>query len=328
MSPLDSAASTNSAGDSSTPSSSCTRSSASAPTACSVSMSTIGWKCTRTPSWSRAWRSCLLARFAPAVADLGHLGRRTPRCGRRRPAWPGPSPARRRAAASPDSSPAAAPAEAMPTLRLTLDGAAVELDRLGQPARSVGRPADAPRRGRHLEQDHANSSPPRRATEHALARAPLEAAAATVRRRSSPASRPSTVVDGLNWSMSHTRTTTRSGRRSASADGQPIEQAHPVGQPGERVGERLVGQRADRLDPLGDVAGVEHDAADGRVVGEVGDDDLEVAPRPASAAAAAARPATPMPCSSGWASVSRSAGRVVGVDQARAGWRPSSSPSP
>ena len=73
--------------------------------------------------------------------------------------------------------------------------------------------------------------------------------------------------------------------RVPAAAGQRQRVAHPVpeqravGEPGERIVERLVGELLLQPLPLAHVAGVEHDALDRRVVQQVGRQDLGVEPR-------------------------------------------------
>jgi hypothetical protein len=54
----------------------------------------------------------------------------------------------------------------------------------------------------------------------------------------------------------------------------PVLEQGPVGQAGQRVVEGLVGELVLQLTALGDVAGVEDQAADAGVVEQVGDGDL------------------------------------------------------
>ena len=58
----------------------------------------------------------------------------------------------------------------------------------------------------------------------------------------------------------------------------PVAEQRPVGEPGERVVERLVDELLLQPPPLAHVAGVEHDALHGRVAQQVGRQDLGVEP--------------------------------------------------
>src|SRR5439155_9936461 len=57
----------------------------------------------------------------------------------------------------------------------------------------------------------------------------------------------------------------------------PLDEQRPVGEPGDRVVERLVRELLLECAALADVTAVEHDAADVLVLGEVGVEDLELA---------------------------------------------------
>ena len=92
---------------------------------------------------------------------------------------------------------------------------------------------------------------------------------------------------------------------------EPVAEQRAVGEPGEAVVERLPGQLLLEPHALGDVAGVEDDAADLPVVAQVGDVRLEVAPLAEPVPHAGRAPAPGAPC------VDRrvDGGEVVGLDE-------------
>ena len=96
----------------------------------------------------------------------------------------------------------------------------------------------------------------------------------------SPSAWPRLSFTFLKSSRSRKRTVTGVpaplGQRQRVAH--PVAEQRPVGQPGERIVERLVGQLLLQPPPLAHVAGVEHDALHGRVVQQVGREDLGVQP--------------------------------------------------
>ena len=98
---------------------------------------------------------------------------------------------------------------------------------------------------------------------------------------------------------SRSRNSTVIGRPCAARQGQrvahPVAEQRPVGQPGQRVVEGLVGELLLQPLPLAHVAGVEHDAAHGRVVQQVGGEHLGVERRAVRLAEAATRPARSRP---------------------------------
>src|SRR6478752_1986002 len=57
---------------------------------------------------------------------------------------------------------------------------------------------------------------------------------------------------------------------------QPVPEQRPVGELRQRIVEGAMRELALEFLPLGDVPGVDHEAADGRVVAEVGHDRLDV----------------------------------------------------
>ena len=67
-------------------------------------------------------------------------------------------------------------------------------------------------------------------------------------------------------------------RRAGERLVEPVAEERAVRKPGEAVVERLTRQLLLEPNPLGDVACVEHDAADVAVVAKVGDMGLEVSP--------------------------------------------------
>ena len=137
----------------------------------------------------------------------------------------------------------------------------------------------------------ANSSPPRRATVSAARAQERNRSAAAMRSRSPSAwprlsftrlkssrSRKRTVI-GFDWPLS---------QRERVAH--PVAEERAVGEAGERIVERLVGELLLQPLALAHVAGVEHDAADGRIAGEVRGQDLGAEPASRPAGGSATRP--------------------------------------
>ena len=85
-------------------------------------------------------------------------------------------------------------------------------------------------------------------------------------------------LTSLKSSRSTRRTPTTTAVTVAAAERllDPVPEQHPVGQTGERVVERPVGELVLQLPLLGDVPQGEHEAADGRVVPQVAAGDLDI----------------------------------------------------
>ena len=90
------------------------------------------------------------------------------------------------------------------------------------------------------------------------------------------------VVDGLEVVQVEQQDRHREAVAAPPAQGvrDAVGEERAVGQPGELVVERLVGQRELEALPLADVTAVEHDSADVLVVEQVGVVDLELVRRP------------------------------------------------
>ncbi len=96
----------------------------------------------------------------------------------------------------------------------------------------------------------------------------------------------------------------------------PVDEQRPVGQPGERVVERLAVQLPLEGPPLGDVAAVEHDGVDVGIVEQVGHDGIHLPPRPVAMGDAAGEAATRrQPARQHLGELGPHRGQVVGVDQ-------------
>ena len=112
----------------------------------------------------------------------------------------------------------------------------------------------------------ANSSPPSRATVSAARAQERNRSAAAMRSRS-PSAWPRLSLTLLKSSRSRKSTVIGLplplGQRERVAH--PVAEERAVGEAGERIVERLVGELLLQPLPLAHVAGVEHDAADGRV---------------------------------------------------------------
>ena len=93
--------------------------------------------------------------------------------------------------------------------------------------------------------------------------------------------------------------------------GEPVVEQGPVGQPGQRVVERLVGQLLLECFAVADVAAVEHHPGDVGVVQQVGGGAFDVAPVAVGADPAHVRQRLP----GGQGGGVGDAGLVVGVDQ-------------
>ena len=126
----------------------------------------------------------------------------------------------------------------------------------------------------------ANSSPPSRATVSALrAQARNRSAAAMSSRSPSAWPRLSFTVLKSSRSRNSTVTGVPAALRQRQRVAHPVAEQRAVGEPGERIVERLVDELLLQPAPLAHVAGVEHDALDRRVVQQVRRQDLGVEPR-------------------------------------------------
>ncbi len=105
-----------------------------------------------------------------------------------------------------------------------------------------------------------NSSPPNRAT---MSSGPMVALrrSATATRRRSPAEWPRLSLTTLKRSRSRNNTATRSWRNSARASSLPsaLDEVQAVGKPGQRVVDRLVGERLTAGAAFGDVLDLAHE---------------------------------------------------------------------
>ena len=202
----------------------------------------------------------------------------TPRSGRGPPPWPRTS-RRRRGGSAPRSSPLPPGWSDDADAGAERELAAGDRRRARRAARAAGARPRRLRLARRRRASTANSSPPRRASV-SLGRVISAKRCATSRSSWSPASWPRLSLTCLNPSRS--TSSTASGSRERGRPGERLVEAiaeqRAVREPGEAVVERLVGELLLEPHALGDVAGVEHDAADVPVVAQVGDVRLEVPP--------------------------------------------------